>query len=675
MVVQSSKGKFHVYWRVVDCDVEKFSVMQRSLALKFNGDPAMKNLDRVMRLPGFPHQKGEPEPVIVLMNPRQSPFKMKLIYQKAQAAVTIMSPKIAQTAGTPALETDVFGLDLSPRHELPDVIKKGYTVTSLVAEVGHQIAQGFSRPYVKAEIEKLNQIRCEQPLSKDRLEREVLGCVDKFYDNLKEERAERAAIPKPPRKPLAERHPPAPPAPELVIPGEAPPPPPEGGNSLEEWLSRFRFVEEQSRVIDSTKKGTYAEYTLSEFKNKYANIYVGRDSKLCNKWFHHPKRKDVRDTIFFPTKAAEVTQYGEKFWNTYAPSDLNPVDKADPVKIEPFMAHLEYMFPKKSERRIFLNWMAMTVQHPEIKIPWAPLIISKQGVGKGFIFKVLTAILGMHNCSMILPERLDNQFNAFLQDNVLTCIDEMKHGSKVDVSDKLKSYISETSLEINVKGKKERTREVFGNFIIFTNHSNATFIDEGDRRFWVYNIKALKNTPEYYDQLWAWYRKEPQSLNHLMRYLLDIDLSKYDHATVPKSTLAKIEMIQANKSGIEMSVLDAVANRDGIFAADIIGYQTFKDYIAQTEGVISSASEGNLRKLFGKLFETVDHAMGGIIPFQVPKGIRQRVRSVRNHEYWHKANRHDLRYELARSVQLGASGSTVLPPKLTIVNNKVASED
>jgi hypothetical protein len=60
IVVESSPGKIHAYWRVIDCALGDFSPMQSALALKLGADAKVKDLPRVMRLPGFLHRKSEP---------------------------------------------------------------------------------------------------------------------------------------------------------------------------------------------------------------------------------------------------------------------------------------------------------------------------------------------------------------------------------------------------------------------------------------------------------------------------------------------------------------------------------------------------------------------------------------------------------------------------------------
>lgn len=59
-VVESSPGRWHVYWRVSGCSLAQFPLAQRALAAKFGGDRTVHDLPRVMRVPGFLHRKGEP---------------------------------------------------------------------------------------------------------------------------------------------------------------------------------------------------------------------------------------------------------------------------------------------------------------------------------------------------------------------------------------------------------------------------------------------------------------------------------------------------------------------------------------------------------------------------------------------------------------------------------------
>ena len=58
--VNTSPGKHHAYWLIDDCPPEQFKPMQQALAQILESDPAVCDLGRIMRVPGFYHLKGDP---------------------------------------------------------------------------------------------------------------------------------------------------------------------------------------------------------------------------------------------------------------------------------------------------------------------------------------------------------------------------------------------------------------------------------------------------------------------------------------------------------------------------------------------------------------------------------------------------------------------------------------
>jgi len=67
IVVESSPGKFHRYWRADGLSIDEFRGLQQGIIDHYGSDPAVKDQARVMRLPGFLHQKQTPRRVRLLM--------------------------------------------------------------------------------------------------------------------------------------------------------------------------------------------------------------------------------------------------------------------------------------------------------------------------------------------------------------------------------------------------------------------------------------------------------------------------------------------------------------------------------------------------------------------------------------------------------------------------------
>lgn len=65
LVVETSPGKYHCYWLTTGgFPVTEFAKYQKALARKFSGDASVHNPSRVMRIPGFYHNKNPKEPYL-----------------------------------------------------------------------------------------------------------------------------------------------------------------------------------------------------------------------------------------------------------------------------------------------------------------------------------------------------------------------------------------------------------------------------------------------------------------------------------------------------------------------------------------------------------------------------------------------------------------------------------
>lgn len=60
IVIETSPGNFHVYWQVKNFKIENFKPFQKAIANKFSTDISINNPSRIMRVPGFLHQKHTP---------------------------------------------------------------------------------------------------------------------------------------------------------------------------------------------------------------------------------------------------------------------------------------------------------------------------------------------------------------------------------------------------------------------------------------------------------------------------------------------------------------------------------------------------------------------------------------------------------------------------------------
>ncbi|MGQ0511546.1 MAG: AAA family ATPase [Betaproteobacteria bacterium] len=146
IVVESSPAKWHAYWLVSDCPPEAFRALQAGLAARFNGDTAVVDLPRVLRLPGFVHQKSEPFTVRLAEPPaKAADVRVPYMIAELQRLIAVPDASVSAPATVPGTRTgedpgDVIGRSFSD----------GQRTQHLVQLAGRYFAKGLGLDEVTA---------------------------------------------------------------------------------------------------------------------------------------------------------------------------------------------------------------------------------------------------------------------------------------------------------------------------------------------------------------------------------------------------------------------------------------------------------------------------------------------------------------------------------------------
>ena len=146
-IVESSPGRWHAYWLVSDCPLDKFKPLQRALASRFAGDRKVCDLPRVMRLPGFDHRKGEP-------------FTSRIV----ALDVDREAYKLADLVGALDLTPAPVALPVRKRRTLPDLIPEGERNGTLLSLAAGLVRKGHDAARVNVRLQRINAERCQPPL-------------------------------------------------------------------------------------------------------------------------------------------------------------------------------------------------------------------------------------------------------------------------------------------------------------------------------------------------------------------------------------------------------------------------------------------------------------------------------------------------------------------------------
>ncbi len=162
IVIESSPARYHAYWLADGCQLDRFTPLQAAIAAKFNGDRVVKDLPRVMRLPGFWHQKGEPFQTRVINQNPVAPYAV----EKIVSALQLDLPPAATPAAAKPVSTD---------GPIPAGARNG-TLASLA---GSMRRKGMSFEAIHAALLQENAARCAPPLPESDV-RDIAQSVSRY---------------------------------------------------------------------------------------------------------------------------------------------------------------------------------------------------------------------------------------------------------------------------------------------------------------------------------------------------------------------------------------------------------------------------------------------------------------------------------------------------------------
>ena len=176
IVTQTSPGRYGVYYMIADAPLsdENFKKTQQTLASLFDGDPSVCDLPRVMRLPGFPHQKDPKHPFVTKIDfdtcqkalQGDTPIYDEVTFQE------ILAKAVAAYAPRRSVHTALAsGLQSSPL-DWSKGVAEGHRNNECARRAGSCLAQGRSVEATLEECLRWNE-KNDPPLARSEVETTV----------------------------------------------------------------------------------------------------------------------------------------------------------------------------------------------------------------------------------------------------------------------------------------------------------------------------------------------------------------------------------------------------------------------------------------------------------------------------------------------------------------------
>lgn len=305
------------------------------------------------------------------------------------------------------------------------------------------------------------------------------------------------------------------------------------------------------------------------------------------------------DLVFDPS-SEKIVDVEAKTINIYKPSAV--MENRRPAKVSQLppvcKRIIEHVLgADKKTFDHFINWLACIVQFKD-RTGTAWVLSGTQGTGKGLLFhNIITPLFGENNVVAKRMEELEKEFTGFVENKLVTNIDEVEVGSSAyhaKITAKLKNLIVEPTISIRKMYADAYMARNFNNMIFSSNMPNPVHVSPDDRRhnIGVFQQEKLKiSTAEVEDLL-------PKEIERLYAYLFHYPADR-ERARTALVSEARASLISLNRAAIDV-VSDALLKGDLTFLFDQLPSEKPDD-----TGVLTPMYHkySRYRKLLLRLFE------------------------------------------------------------------------
>lgn len=587
--VQSSPGRFHVYWTVQPyVGNERATSINRRLRALFDGDKAVVDPSRVLRLAGTLHVKNPSQPHLVTCwalggyGKRLDPAMLEI----ALASVNVIDGGQGgrHELGEPSLAAPSLA---HVRHALdlvdPNDLERNAWISTLAAAKQAAWTHGTADEIDAMLMAWCSRYKDDDP-GDDRKQIASIRDTELGWPSLVRRipvlRAETLFGGATYRLPFGASSTPLQPqqrpAPSSTQFGEFLTP-----QEQQIWFRDCVLIGPENRIIGP--RGI--RYDVGSFNASYGGkkFIIDATGKATDEAWKAATRSTVwtvpkvDGTCFRPDlPTGEITGdgLGRSYLNTYVPARIETL-AGDPT---PFLRHLALVLPNPDDQRILLEFLAHNARYPGHKIPWAPLIQSVEGVGKNVFKQVIRHAIDKQYFYQPKAKQLNDsgsKFNGWMDGRLFFLVDEIKTDDKRDMVETLKPFITETELEIEGKGVNQRMADTPSNWMFFSNHKDAIPITANGRRFAIFyspiqtldDLRSRGMDDAYFNDLYAWLGDHQNGhhktgLKIVANYLLTYPIERGALPTRAPATGSTAEALIESRGWLEQLIAEAV--EDGL---------------------------------------------------------------------------------------------------------------
>lgn len=302
--------------------------------------------------------------------------------------------------------------------------------------------------------------------------------------------------------------------------------------------------------MDCSKFGAHSDWatvSVPERKMKPDGTMQVLKASAAPMWLKWPMRRAVDKVSYLPGAERFAEQDGVTYFNQWKGWGVEPRKG----NIKPWLTLIDFLFQgaEKGVKEWFLDWCAYPIQFPGTKLFSAVIMYGRMtGTGKTLVGYTLARIYGQ-NFIKIKSKDLYDTWWAENRQFVLG--DEISGSDKRAEADMMKAMITQEEININIKYIPQFSIPDCVNYYLTSNHADALFLEDEDRRFFVHEVLGAPLPDDFYKAYDKWLKKDGGAAA-LMQWLMDRDLSNFNPKAMALRTSARERMIMSGKSDLAM---------------------------------------------------------------------------------------------------------------------------
>jgi len=273
---------------------------------------------------------------------------------------------------------------------------------------------------------------------------------------------------------------------------------------------------------------------IEDVVDKDGNVIGTKKKQFIDEWFKDPEKKTYIDVGVYP----DASKCPDNVLNLWMPFAMDLVKEYTPTldDREFFLNHiLQLCDYDKAVYDYLIKWVAQMIQYPEVKTT-CPIMISEEGAGKGTFMELIKLMIGKGKyLSTSTPnESVWGSKNGLMKDAFFVNLDELSGKEAVGADGRIKTLISEPTIEIRQMYLERIVIPSFHRFFATTNNDECIGKKKGDRRkFIIYSStdkcrERFRNDPEKYQELCKYHEKTHTLLKDVNFVKTMFDYFKYE---------------------------------------------------------------------------------------------------------------------------------------------------